>query len=104
MKFRASWALVAVLPFLGGCHAIPLHMPWHHQPRIASCFESQPYMSAESIPPLKIPNGLARPDTSRALVVPPLSGPAPPPPKPGQPCLDAPPSFKVPHPLPAPKA
>ena len=104
MKFRAAWVLAAALPVLAGCHSIPLHMPWHHGPRIASCYEPQPYMSARGVPPLKIPEGLDSPDTGNALVIPALKGPAPPPPKPGQPCLDAPPSFHVPHPLPAPKA
>lgn len=105
MKFRAAWVLAAIVPVLAGCHSIPVHMPWHHHgPHIASCYKAQPYMRARSIAPLKIPSGLDGPNTSNALVVPKLKGPAPPPPKPGQPCLDAPPPFKVPHSLPPPKA
>ena len=104
MKFRASWALAAVLPVFAGCHSIPVHMPWHHGAEIASCYKAQPYMKARSIPPLRIPEGLDGPDTRNALVVPPLKGPVPPRPKPGVPCLDSPPSFSVPHPLPPPKA
>lgn len=103
MKFRAAWALAAVLPVFAGCH-VPLRMPWHHGPHIASCYKPQPYMQAESIPPLKIPQGLDSPDNRNALVVPAVKGPAPPPPKVGEPCLYAPPSFNAPHPLPAPKA
>lgn len=104
MKFRAAWALAAVLPVLAGCQSIPVHMPWHHRASIASCYKPQPYMRARTIPALKIPDGMDSPNTSDALVVPALKGPTPPPPKPGQPCLDKPPSFNAPHPLPAPKA
>ena len=69
MKFRAAWALAAVLPVFAGCH-VPLRMPWHHGPHIASCYKPQPYINAESIPPLKVPQGLDSPDNRNALVVP----------------------------------
>ena len=97
MKFRAMWALAVALPVLSGCHTM-------RALTAASCHKPQPYQKAASIAPLKIPSGRDSPSTSNALVVPKLKGPAPPPPTPGQPCLDAPPSFKVPHALPAPKA
>ena len=97
MKFRAAWALAAVLPVLSGCHTL-------RALTAESCYKPQLYTRAGSIAPLKIPDGLNAPDTSDALVVPPLKGPSPPPPKPGEPCLDAPPSYIVPHALPAPQA
>lgn len=104
MNFRAAWALAAVLPVLSGCHSIPIHMPWHHKASVASCYAPHPYMHARTIPPLKIPDGLDSPKASDPLVVPPLKGPVPPAPRPGQPCLYTPPPFNAPHPLPAPKA
>ena len=97
MKLRAVWALAAVLPVLSGCHAM-------RALTAESCHKPQLYMQAASIAPLKIPVGLNSPNTTEALVVPPLKGPTPPPPAANQPCLDAPPSFTVPHAQPAPKA
>lgn len=97
MKFRAIWALAAVLPVLSGCHTL-------HALTAESCHKPQPYTKAVSVPPLKIPPGLNAPNTSTALVVPPLKGPLPPPPTAKDPCLDAPPAFAVPHVQPAPKA
>jgi uncharacterized lipoprotein len=93
MKLRAKLALpLSVLLVLGGCKTI------HHITHDDSCNKPQPYMQATSIPPLNIPQGLSAPDTSHALDVPKLDGPAPPPRRPGEPCLDAPPSFNVPQP------
>jgi uncharacterized lipoprotein len=93
MKLRANLALpLSVLLVLGGCKTI------HHITHDDSCNKPQPYMQATSIPPLNIPQGLSAPDTSHALDVPKLDGPAPPPRRPGEPCLDAPPSFNVPQP------
>ncbi len=97
MKFRGFWALAVVLPVLGGCHAL-------HAARVASCYKPQPYQQAGTVAPLRIPAGLDTPDTAQALVVPALKGPVPPPPKLGQPCLDAPPSYNVPQAQAAPKA
>jgi uncharacterized lipoprotein len=92
MKFRAWWALgAAVLLALSGCHT------FHHMLRSSSCNKPQAYMSARSIPPLKIPVGLDAPDTSHSLDIPKIKGPVPPPPGPRDPCLDAPPSYQVPH-------
>ena len=92
MKFRASWALGAVVLLgLSGCHTI------HHILRAQNCNKPQPYMSAKAIPSLTIPLGLDAPNTSHSLDVPKLKGPAPPPPGPKDPCLAAPPSFNVPH-------
>ncbi len=96
MKFRAAWALAAVFPVLSGCHAL-------RALTAESCHKPQPYQKAASVPPLKIPSGFNSPDTANALVVPALKGPTPPPPTAKDPCLDAPPSYVVPHPMPAPK-
>jgi len=52
-------------------------------------------MNAKSVPPLKIPPGLDSPETGSALRIPALNEPATPPRKGRQPCLDAPPPFKV---------
>jgi uncharacterized lipoprotein len=97
MKFRAVWALAVVLPVLSGCHAM-------RAVTAESCHKPQPYMKAVSVPALKIPPGLTAPNTSDALTVPALKGPTPPSPSAHQPCLDAPPSYLVPHAAAAPKA
>ncbi|MDW8260471.1 MAG: hypothetical protein RML32_13620 [Gammaproteobacteria bacterium] len=60
--------------------------------RASPCDERQPYESAESLPPLKVPPGLDAPDTRGALRIPELNEPEPPRP-PGGPCLDAPPRY-----------
>ncbi|HEY2037927.1 MAG TPA: hypothetical protein VGG96_12980 [Steroidobacteraceae bacterium] len=92
MKFRAKLALpLSVLLALGGCKTL------HHMTHDDSCNKPQPYMQATSISPLNVPQGLDAPDASHALDVPKLDGPAPPPRRPGDPCLDAPPSFDVPQ-------
>ena len=93
MKLRAKLALpFAVLLALGGCKTI------HHITHDDSCYKPQPYMKAASIPPLNIPQGLDAPDTSHALDVPKVDEPTPPARRPGEPCLDEPPSFNVPQP------
>jgi uncharacterized lipoprotein len=60
------------------------------------CHEPQPYMKAATVAPLKIPAGMDTPDSTNALRLPALNEPAPPPRGPKDPCLDEPPSFKVP--------
>lgn len=99
-RTRKSWlALTAVVPLaLGGCKTI------HHIVNEDSCSKPQPYQKAASIPPLNVPQGLDAPDASHALDVPKLNEPAPPPRRPGDPCLAAPPSFNVPHPNTVPEA
>ncbi|HKD54807.1 MAG TPA: hypothetical protein VKB72_11395 [Steroidobacteraceae bacterium] len=79
--------LVALLATLSGCHAL----------RSKSCNGKQPYMQAKSVPPLVVPSGLDTPDTTNALRLPALNEPPPPPRHGDQPCLDEPPSFKVPQ-------
>ena len=79
---------------LGGCRS------W----REAACHKPQPYMTARTSGPLRIPDGLSTPDTTGALKLPALNEPAPPPRTGKQPCLDEPPSFKVPKAPPTPQA
>jgi uncharacterized lipoprotein len=66
----------------------------------ASCHKKQPYMSASTVPQLRIPPGLDVPDTTNALRIPDLKEPAPPPRKGKDPCLDQPPAYKVAKPVP----
>jgi hypothetical protein len=61
----------------------------------SSCHDPQLYATAQTTRPLGIPPGLDAPDTRNALQIPELKEPAPPPRKPGQPCLDAPPQYEV---------
>jgi len=82
----------AALLALGGCKTI------HHLVRSDDCNKPQPYMQATSIPRLNVPAGLDSPDTSHALDVPNLDGPAPPPRRPSDPCLDQPPPFTAAQP------
>ena len=94
MRFPWMVAAAALLPVLGGCHAL----------RMNACHAVQPYMGEKNLPPLKIPPGLDTPDTSGALRLPALNEPAPPPRKGRDPCLDEPPSFKARAATPAPQA
>lgn len=89
---KPALALSIGLLALGGCKTL------HHITHSDNCNKPQPYMGATSIPPLTVPQGLDAPDTSHALDVPKLDGPAPPPRGESDPCLAAPPSFNVPRP------
>jgi len=91
---KVGFILVAALA-LGGCKVI--------RSTTNSCHRTQPYMSASSVAPLKIPSGLDVPDTTNALHIPDLKEPAPPPRKGKDPCLDQPPAYKVSKPA-APQA
>jgi uncharacterized lipoprotein len=78
--------------WLAGCHH-PLARWFNEKP----CNKVQPYDSARSVAPLKVPAGVDPPDTRSALKIPPLNEPAPPPRKPTDQCLDAPPPFAAPR-------
>jgi len=92
MKLLLKFGLVsAVILAFAGCHPIQAL-----RGRELACHKKQAYMAATSSPPLKVPAGLDTPDTTSALHIPPLNEPAPPPRKGKQPCLDEPPSFKLP--------
>jgi len=91
MKYGwGSLPLSVLLLALAGCHVFR-HMS------SGGCHESQGYMQAQTLAPLRIPAGLDAPDTANALRLPELKEPAPPPRSPKEPCLDVPPSFKVPQ-------
>ncbi len=94
---RSVWLMPWLVPLAlvcGGCHAL----------RGNSCNAPQVYQAAKSGPPLKIPTGLDAPETTNALRIPALNEPAPPPRTTKDPCLDAPPPFKVRQAAAAPQA
>jgi uncharacterized lipoprotein len=96
MKFRAAVLCLAVIPLvLGGCKTLR---------GASSCNKKQSYQSASSVAPLTIPAGLTGVDASTALKLPPLNEPAAPPRTSRDPCLDAPPAYKVAKPAPPPQA
>lgn len=100
MKLMLKLGMVLAVSFaLTACHPIRAL-----RSRELSCHTKQPYTAATSVAPLKIPSGLATPDTTNALHIPALNEPAPPARKGKEPCLDEPPSFKVPAKAPAPQA
>ena len=82
---------------LSGCQS--LHSLTH------SCNkDTDGYLQATSIPPLRVPLGIDPPDTKSALTIPVLNEPAMPPRGAKDPCLDEPPKFtepKGPRPAPA---
>jgi uncharacterized lipoprotein len=95
MKFRAAVLILAAFALLlGGCKS------W----RGSACNKPQDYQKARSVPALVIPPGLTGLDTSTALKLPALNEPAPPPRTTHDPCLDAPPAYKVAKPATAPQA
>lgn len=75
-------ALAAVTALLTACASEP------------TCdYDKEPYMAAQSIPPLQAPDGLSAPDRTASLVVPPAPpGAAEKPSGKGR-CLDRPPSY-----------
>lgn len=91
----AVLCLAGVFLLLGGCKTLR---------GINSCHRTLPYMAATTVPPLKIPPGLNAPDTTGALKLPVLNEPPPPRRTNKDPCLDAPPSFKVAKPAAPPQA
>ena len=101
LKVRAGVLMLALAPLLlgiGGCRLLPGKLTEN------TCNKHQPYQGQKSDPPLQIPPGLDAPDTSNALKLPALNEAGPPPRTVHDPCLDAPPSYKVSKASPAPKA
>jgi hypothetical protein len=88
--------ILAVCVALPGC----LHPIRALKARAYSCHSKQPYMTAGSVAPLKIPPGLDQPDTTNALHIPDLKEPPPPPRGGHDPCLDEPPPYKIAKPAP----
>jgi hypothetical protein len=87
-RFYCTLLLAVGALALAGCHSL----------RGKSCNKPAAYVSAQSVPPLKVPAGLDHPDTHGALRVPELNEPEPPPRGPKDPCLDEPPKYAVPKP------
>ena len=77
-------ALIAMLA-LAGCAAF--------RPTFENCDETPAYAGAKELPPLKVPEGVAAPDTRNALKVPEVTVPEKP--LSGR-CIDAPPSYSPP--------
>jgi uncharacterized lipoprotein len=76
-------AALAVL--LCGCHGIVSRLN-------PDCHTRQEYQSATQVAALKVPEGLDKPNTQGALVIPSVEL-APPPPGPKDACLDLPPKY-----------
>jgi uncharacterized lipoprotein len=98
LKGLRNVAMIAALGGgLSGCHA------WHHLTH--SCAnDTDRYLQATSVAPLRVPLGIDPPDAKSAMQVPPLNEPALPPRGSRDPCLDEPPKFtepKGPRPPPA---
>jgi uncharacterized lipoprotein len=94
--WRIVWLGVLLLP-ASGCHMV-------RAISASACHDTQTYMKERSVAPLKIPTGLDAPDTTSALHLPQLNEPSPPPRRGKDPCLDAPPPFKVQQPALTPSA
>lgn len=82
-KISLGWVPVIGAIALMGCASEP------------TCdYSKEPYMAATSVPPLRAPEGLATPDRSASLVIPPPPAGAPTAPVKGETrCLDRPPSY-----------
>jgi len=87
-------ALAAGTALLGGCHL-------RHSARPDECLPVAPYDKAQSVAPLRAPDGLPAPNTKSALKIVDEVAPAKPH-KPGSACLDAPPGYFSDRPKPAP--
>jgi|HubBroStandDraft_2_1064218.scaffolds.fasta_scaffold1293885_2 hypothetical protein len=82
---------------LGGCHSL-------HALTQSCGKDTDRYMQATSVPPIKVPVGIDPPETRSSLQIPVLNEPEPPPRGSKDACLDAPPKFtepKGPRPAPA---
>jgi uncharacterized lipoprotein len=92
MRFDRIVMSAALAASVSGCHLLSKLQPDCHKP--------QEYQRAREVAPLIVPQGLDKPNTSGALVVPTVEL-APPPPGPKDACLDVPPRYQ---PAPANKA
>jgi uncharacterized lipoprotein len=85
MRFDRILAAALAVASLSGCHLLSSLQPNCHRP--------QEYQRAREVPPLIVPEGLDKPNTSGALTIPTV-GLAPPPPGPKDVCLDIPPRYQ----------
>jgi uncharacterized lipoprotein len=86
MSFERKFLFLAVAVSLSGCgHIVSRLNP--------DCHTKQEYQAARQVEPLKVPDGLDKPNTAGALVIPTVEL-SPPPPGPKDLCLDQPPRYK----------
>jgi len=81
-------AVAAALAIAAGCGLLP--------DAYSSCEKPQPYQSARTEAPLRVPSGSDMPDTRNALRIPEVSAPERP--ADGTACLDHPPSYEASRP------
>jgi uncharacterized lipoprotein len=86
MRFDRIVVIVAVAASMSGCHRLLAKFE-------PNCHKPQEYQSAREVPPMTVPEGLDKPNTSGALVIPTVEL-APPPPGPKDPCLEVPPRYQ----------
>ena len=86
MSFDRIVVFVAAAMLMSGCHIFSRLNP--------DCHTRQEYQQAAEVAPLKVPEGLDKPNTQGALVIPTVEL-APPPPGPKDACLDLPPRYKA---------
>ena len=79
--------LAGVVLCTAGCN------PFRRSGEAELCKQDEVLAKAQSVPPLRVPPGLESPDTSRALRIPELNTPPPPPRKVSEGCLDEPPRY-----------
>jgi uncharacterized lipoprotein len=85
MRFDRIVMAAAVAASLSGCGLLSKFQPNCHRP--------QEYQHAREVPPLIVPEGLDKPNTSGALTVPTVEL-APPPPRAKDACLEVPPRYQ----------
>jgi uncharacterized lipoprotein len=86
MRFDRIVAAVAAAAALSGCSLLSKLQPDCHHP--------QDYQRVREVPPLTVPPGLDKPNTSGALTIPTVEL-APPPPGARDTCLDIPPRYQA---------
>jgi uncharacterized lipoprotein len=86
MRFDRIVMIVAAAVTMSGCALLGKLQP--------NCHKPQEYQAAREVPPLIVPEGLDKPNTSGALVVPTVQL-APPPPGRKDTCLDIPPRYQA---------
>jgi uncharacterized lipoprotein len=86
MKLNGLLMAAPLCVLLSGCHLFARFQP--------DCHHAQDYQRAKSVSPLIVPDGLDKPNTQGALVIPTVEL-APPPPGPKDACLDQPPRYKA---------
>ena len=85
MSFERALVFFAAAISLSGCHIVSRLHP--------DCHTKQEYQHASQVAALKVPEGLDKPNTAGALVIPTVEN-APPPPGPKDACFDQPPRYK----------